>query len=104
MPAIRSSFALALGLVAMTFAAAAAPAEARTTHLTGYDTIAPTGARTTLRFKVETKFLFISIHAHGVRVEFRAGGTLLGTAVSADEGYADLTVNAGASAGDVIVT
>lgn len=98
------SFVIAAAAAAIFSAVAAPAAEATDAVLSGYDTIAAPGAGTTLRVKVEAKFLFVTYHAKGAKVEFRANGALLGSAVSGDEGYADLKVNAPATPGDVIVT
>lgn len=96
--------ALTLSLALLVHAASAAPAlAAKAAVLTGYDSTTSTGGQATLRFKVE-RDSFIKFDLHGVTVEFRVGSTVIGTAVSGSDGYADLRVNAPQSAGDIIVT
>lgn len=99
----RFAAAAAAALVAMLVAAAPAEA-AKAARLTGYDSLAVTGGRARLRFKVEREN-FIRWDLRGVTVEFRtASGTLLGTAVSAGNGYADLDVTIGQTAGDAWIS
>jgi hypothetical protein len=98
----RLGILLPLALAVM--AAQAAPAfAAKAAVLTGYDVLVPAGGQATLRFKVERDNL-IRWDLHGVRVEFRAGRQLLGTAVSGSDGYADLRVNASQAVGDAVIT
>jgi hypothetical protein len=104
---LRSHRALALVLVLSVVSplAAAAPAHAadKKARLTGYDALAVTGGRALLRFKVERDLPFIKWDLKGVTVEFLVGGQTIGTAVSADDGYADLAVTIGQTAGNVFV-
>jgi len=76
---------------------------AKAALLTAYDAIVTTGGRTTLRVKVERENLF-RYDLKGVKIEFVANGAVLGSAVSAGDGYADLVVQAGQTAGDLVVT
>jgi hypothetical protein len=88
---------------ALVFLSAAPALAAKATVLTGYDLIARPGARATLRFKVERDNL-IRWDIRGATVEFRWQGSLIGTAVSGDDGYADLAVRVGSTPGDYLIT
>lgn len=96
--------AIAFVVALVAIAAQAAPAlAAKAATLSGYDTLTATGGRALLRFKLERRNL-IRWDLPGVRVEFRMNGALLGTVRTAGDGYADLTVPVGNTAGDLVIT
>ncbi len=98
---------LTLGVL-LAVSAVAAPGVARAwppkaAVLTGHDTLVPSGVPATLRFKVE-RDTYSKYDLKGLTIEFRANGSLLGTAVSDYRGYAAFTLDVPPSSGDLVVT
>lgn len=91
------------GLIA--FSAASAQADPpKGAVLTGFDALVPSGAPTArVKFKVQ-RDVAKPYNLKGVKVEFRAKGALLGTAVSDARGYAELSVKVPAGSSDLFVT
>ncbi len=99
-PRARATAVAFAAIAAVLYGAGASPAlAAKAAVLTGTDVLARPGDTATLRFKVERNSL-IRYDIRGAPVEFRFNGALIGTAVSAADGHADLRVSVGLAPGD----
>ncbi|MEZ0230525.1 MAG: hypothetical protein ACAI25_18025 [Planctomycetota bacterium] len=92
------------GLVALSAATVHADPIKKAAVLTGFDALVPAGsAKAKVRFKVRRDSAS-PYDLKGVKVEFRAKGSSLGTAVTDARGYAELSVSVPASPTDLLVT